>query len=243
MKQDRENLITVLDAGSAKVCVLVAEVQDGVLRYRGHGVGKAKGMRKGLIADLGPASEVINEVALTAERIAKAPIESAIVGIGGTHVRGINSRGGISMGNRMREITREEVRAAVDRARSIPLPPDREVLHLLPQDFIVDDLFDFPVSIRRREMRHLVRMGLLKGRAGRCAGDIGLTGGMARQRAEAVGQAQHVRHRDVGDREGPAGEPLALGQNLLHPPQTEELEKIVQPLPDRPALGLPGRRP
>ncbi len=59
MKQDRENLITVLDAGSAKVCVLVAEVQDGVLRYRGHGIGKAKGMRKGLIADLGPAAEVM----------------------------------------------------------------------------------------------------------------------------------------------------------------------------------------
>jgi cell division protein FtsA len=139
MKQDRENLITVLDAGSAKVCVLVAEVQDGVLRYRGHGVGKAKGMRKGLIADLGPAAAVINEVALQAERVAKAPIESAIVGIGGTHVRGVNSRGGISMGNRMREITREEVRAAVDRARSISLPPDREVLHLLPQEFLVDD--------------------------------------------------------------------------------------------------------
>jgi len=55
------------------------------------------------------------------------------------HVRGINSRGGISMGSRMREITREEIRAAVDRARSVPLPPDREVMHLLPQEFILDD--------------------------------------------------------------------------------------------------------
>ena len=62
-----------------------------------------------------------------------------MVGIGGTHVRGVNSRGGISMGSRMREITREEVRAAVDRARSVALPPDREVLHLLPQEFILDD--------------------------------------------------------------------------------------------------------
>jgi cell division protein FtsA len=139
MKQDHDNLITVLDAGSAKICVLVAEVQDGVLRYRGHGVGRAKGMRKGAIADLGPAADSINETALEAERVAKSPIESAIVGIGGTHVRGVNSRGGISMGSRMREITREEVRAAVDRARSISLPPDREVLHLLPQEFLVDD--------------------------------------------------------------------------------------------------------
>src|ERR1700744_3687013 len=139
MNQKQENLITVLDAGSAKSVVLVAELQDGVLRYRGHGLEQSKGMRKGLIAELGPAAEVINRAALTAERMTKAGIETAGVGIGGTHLRGINSRGGISMGSRMREITREEVRAAVDRARSVALPPDREILHLLPQEFILDD--------------------------------------------------------------------------------------------------------
>ncbi len=139
MNQKQENLITVLDAGSSKSVVLVAEFHDGVLRYRGHGVEVSRGMRKGLISELGPASEAINKAALTAERVAKAAIETCVVGIGGTHVRGINSRGGISMGSRMREITREEIRAAVDRARSIALPPDREVLHLLPQEFILDD--------------------------------------------------------------------------------------------------------
>jgi cell division protein FtsA len=139
VKQKPDNLITVLDAGSSKSIVLVAEIQDGVLRYRGHGIEASQGMRKGLISELGPAAEAINKAALTAERVARAGIETCVVGIGGTHVRGINSRGGISMGSRMREITREEVRAAVDRARSIALPPDREVLHLLPQEFILDD--------------------------------------------------------------------------------------------------------
>jgi cell division protein FtsA len=139
MKPNVDSLITVLDAGSAKSVVLVAEVQDGVLRYRGHGLEPSKGMRKGLIAELGPAAEAINQAALAAERAARVTIETAVVGIGGTHVRGINSRGGISMGSRMREITREEVRAAVDRARSIALPPDRELLHLLPQEYILDD--------------------------------------------------------------------------------------------------------
>jgi cell division protein FtsA len=139
MNPRQENLITVLDAGSTKSCVLVAELQDGVLRYRGHGIEASRGMRKGLIAELGPAAEAINKAALTAERVARAGIETVVVGIGGTHVRGVNSRGGISMGSRMREITREEVRAAVDRARSVALPPDREVLHLLPQEFILDD--------------------------------------------------------------------------------------------------------
>ncbi|AFL89653.1 cell division protein FtsA [Terriglobus roseus DSM 18391] len=139
MKEKNDNLITVLDAGSSKSCVLVAELQDGVLRYRGHGIEKSKGMRKGLIAELGPAADAINRAALTAERITNMGIETAVVGVGGTHVRGINSRGGISMGSRMREITREEVRAAVDRARSVALPADREILHLLPQEFILDD--------------------------------------------------------------------------------------------------------
>jgi cell division protein FtsA len=139
MNARQESLITVVDAGSSKICVLVAELQDGVLRYRGHGIEMARGMRKGLIAELGPAAEAINKAALTAERVARGSIETAVVGIGGTHVRGVNSRGGISMGSRMREITREEVRAAVDRARSVALPPDREVLHLLPQEFILDD--------------------------------------------------------------------------------------------------------
>jgi cell division protein FtsA len=134
-----DNLIVVLDAGSQKSLVLVAEIADGALRYRGHGLEPSQGMRKGLIADLKPAAEAINRAALAAEKAARATIETAVVGIGGTHVRGINSRGGISMGSRMREITRDEIRAAVDRARSVPLPPDREVMHLLPQEFILDD--------------------------------------------------------------------------------------------------------
>jgi cell division protein FtsA len=134
-----DNLITVLDAGSSKSCVLVAELLDGVLRYRGHGVESSKGMRRGVIADLGPAAAAINAAALTAEKSTKAPIETAVVGIGGPHIRGMNSQGGISMGSRMKEITREDVRSAIDRARSVGLAPDREVLHLLPQQFILDD--------------------------------------------------------------------------------------------------------
>ncbi len=139
MTQRSENLITVLDAGSHKSIVLVAEVLDGALRYRGHGIERSMGMRKGLIAEIAPAADAINKAGQAAEKSANGMIESVVVGIGGSHVRGINSRGGISLGTRMREITREEVRAAVDRARSVALPPDREILHLLPQEFILDE--------------------------------------------------------------------------------------------------------
>jgi cell division protein FtsA len=71
--------------------------------------------------------------------VAGAAVEHAIVGIGGAHVRGVNSHGGISLGTRPREIGRDEIKQAVERARAIPLPADREVLHLLPQEFILDD--------------------------------------------------------------------------------------------------------
>ena len=139
MSQKADNLIAVLDVGSAKTRVLIAEVNDGALRYRGHGIVDSAGTRKGVIADLRPAVKTINQAATLAEDSADATIERCVIGIGGPHIRGLNSRGGISLGSRMREITREEVRAAVDRARSISLPPDREIVHLLPQQFILDE--------------------------------------------------------------------------------------------------------
>lgn len=139
MNQKADNLIVVLDAGSSKVSVLVAELLDGVLRYRGHGIEPARGMRKGVISELKAAGEAINLASIEAEKKTKAPIESVVAGIGGPHIRGINCQGGLQMGSRMKEITREDVRSAIDRARSVGLAADREVLHLLPQQFLLDD--------------------------------------------------------------------------------------------------------
>ena len=162
-----DNLITVLDAGSAKICVLVAEMNDGVLRYRGHGVEVARGMRRGLISDLRPATDAINAAALAAEKAAKAPIETAVVGIGGHHIRGLNSEGGISMGSRMKEITKEDVRAAIDRARSVEIASDREVLHLLPQQFILDkqDGIHDPVGMVGTQLEVNLHMSTCSGSA------------------------------------------------------------------------------
>lgn len=139
MSQQPDNTIAVLDAGSSKVRALVAEIHEGALRYRGHGVVDSAGMRKGLIADLSPAASALDRAAIMAEDSAQTTIEKCVVAVGGPHIRGVNSRGGISLGTRMREITREDVRAAIDRARSIALPADRDVLHLLPQQFILDE--------------------------------------------------------------------------------------------------------
>ena len=139
MGSQTEHLITAIDVGSAKTCVLAAEVTDGGLRYRGHGVAESRGSRKGVIVELDKAVAAIQQAVEQAEDIAGAPIEHATVGIAGAHVRGVNSQGGVSFGTRAREITRDEIRMAVDKARTVALPTDREVLHLLPQEFILDD--------------------------------------------------------------------------------------------------------
>src|ERR1700678_958387 len=139
MAKQQGNVLTAVDVGSAKTCALMAEVTDGGLRYRGHGVAQSRGSRKGVIVELEKAVAAIQKAVEAAEDVAGAAVEHAIVGIGGSHVRGINSHGGITLGTRPREIGRDEIKQAVERARAIPLPADREVLHLLPQEFILDD--------------------------------------------------------------------------------------------------------
>lgn len=138
MGSQTENLLTVIDVGSAKTCVIVAEVNEYALRYRGHGISDSRGMRKGVIADLDKAVDSIKKAVEEAENVAQVPVERAIVGVAGSHIRGVNSHGGVVLGGRTREISRDDVRAAVEKARSVPLPEDREPLHLLPQEFIVD---------------------------------------------------------------------------------------------------------
>lgn len=139
MANQHANLLAVIDVGSAKTCALVAETTDNGLRYRGHGVAESRGSRKGVIVDLDKAVSSIQKAVETAEDAAGAPIEHALVGVAGSHVRGLNSHGGITFGTRPREIAKEEIRMAVDKARAISLPADREILHLLPQEFILDE--------------------------------------------------------------------------------------------------------
>jgi cell division protein FtsA len=139
MPNQQGSFITAIDVGSAKTFALVAEVTDCGLRYRGHGVAESRGSRKGVIVELDKAVASIQKAVEAAEDIAGAAVEHAIVGIGGAHIRGVNSHGGISLGTRPREIGRDEIKQAVERARAIPLPADREILHLLPQEFILDD--------------------------------------------------------------------------------------------------------
>src|SRR5207302_10519478 len=138
MGNQQGTFLTAIDVGSAKTCALMTEATDVGLRYRGHGVAESRGSRKGVIVELDKAVAAIQKAVEAAEDTAGAAVEHALVGIGGAHVRGMNSHGGISLGTRPREIGRDEIKQAVERARAIPLPLDRGILHLLPQEFILD---------------------------------------------------------------------------------------------------------
>src|SRR5216117_2403574 len=100
MANQYQHLLTAIDVGSAKTCALIAEVTDSGLRYRGDGVSESRGSRKGVIVELDKAIAAIQKAVEAAEDIAGAPVEHATVGVGGAHVRGLNSHGGISLGTR-----------------------------------------------------------------------------------------------------------------------------------------------
>ncbi|MGD0404313.1 MAG: cell division protein FtsA [Candidatus Acidiferrales bacterium] len=135
----KERHIVALDIGSTKTCALIGELgDDGGVKFAALGAAESKGWRKGQIVNLDLAVSSIRRAVEEAETIVGVPVESALIGVAGTHVRGVNSRGGITVGTRPRDIQREDVRRAVEAARGIQLPEDREVLHVLPQEFSLD---------------------------------------------------------------------------------------------------------
>lgn len=134
----KDKYVVGLDIGSTKTCVLLAELDGEQVKFLGLGAAESKGLRKGLIVNLDSTVSSIRRAVEEAEGVANVPVESAVLGVAGNHVRGVNSRGGVSLGPRPRDIEREDVKRAIDTARNIALPEDREVLHVLPHEFIVD---------------------------------------------------------------------------------------------------------
>jgi len=134
----KDKYLVGLDIGSTKTSVLIAEIEGESLKFLALGAAESKGLRKGLIVNLDSTVSSIRRAVEEAEGVANVPVEEALIGVAGNHVRGVNSRGGISLGPRPRDIERDDVRRAVDAARNISLPEDREILHVLPHEFLVD---------------------------------------------------------------------------------------------------------
>jgi len=139
----RDRYIVGLDIGSNKTCVLVCQPapDSGKLEVAGLGVAESKGWRKGVIVNLDAAVLAIKKAVEAAEAAAGVPVDSAYVGVAGVHIRGVNSRGAVVLGKvpkATREVTREDIRRVIQTAQSITLPPDRGLVHVLPQEFLLD---------------------------------------------------------------------------------------------------------
>ncbi len=137
MSSKRDNLIVGLDIGTTKICAIVGNLTDDGLDIVGIGTSPSKGLRKGVVINIESTVEAIRTALQEAELMAGCEIKSVFAGIAGGHIKGFNSQGVIAIKNR--EVTRDDVRRVIDAAKAIAIPMDREVIHILPQEFIIDD--------------------------------------------------------------------------------------------------------
>jgi cell division protein FtsA len=130
-------IIAGLDLGTTKVCAIVAEVTEDGLDVIGVGSVPSRGLRRGVVVNIESTVQAIRAAVEQAETMAGVDIRSVYAGISGSHVAGMNKEGVAAVN--AREVKREDVERVLEQARAIPLGSDREVLHVLPQEYIVDD--------------------------------------------------------------------------------------------------------
>ena len=136
-KGKRENIVVGLDIGTTKICAIVAEVSDGGVDIVGIGTHPSKGLRKGVVINIDATVESIRKAVEEAELMAGVEINSVYCGIAGSHIRGFNSHGIVAVKNR--EVSENDMKRVIDAARAVAIPMDREIIHVLPQEFIVDE--------------------------------------------------------------------------------------------------------
>jgi cell division protein FtsA len=133
----KDSLVVGLDIGTTKICTVVAELADGQINIIGLGTHPSKGLRKGVVINIDSTVQSIKKAVEEAELMAGVHLSSVYAGIAGGHIKGINSHGVIAVKNK--EITPSDVKRVIDAASAVAIPMDREVIHIIPQEFIVDD--------------------------------------------------------------------------------------------------------
>jgi len=133
-------IITGLDIGTTKVCVVIGQINDlGNIDIIGVGVAPSSGLRRGVVVNIDNTVNSINKAVEEAELMAGIEVESVYTGIAGGHIKSFNNRGVVAVSSKSKEITKADVERVIDSARAISIPIDREVIHVIPQEFIVDD--------------------------------------------------------------------------------------------------------
>jgi cell division protein FtsA len=136
----RERLICGLDIGSAKICMVIARpIADGRLEIVNTGYAQSSGLFKGVVVDLEAAAEAIRKAASEAEVKSGISVDWVTLGISGEHVQSYNCHGAVPIEGKRHEVSAEHMTQVIKAAQSIPLPPNREIIHILPQEFLLDN--------------------------------------------------------------------------------------------------------
>lgn len=134
----RERLVVGLDVGTTKICCLVANVADEIIEIIGMGMAPSRGLEKGVVVDIGRTIQSIKKAVEEAENMADVRVEEVYAGIAGKHIRSINNSATVSITRRDRVISEEDVARVIEAARTMPFPPDVELIHTIPRQYIVD---------------------------------------------------------------------------------------------------------
>ncbi len=130
------DIVVGLDIGTTKICAVVGEASDEQLEIIGVGVHPSVGLRKGVVVNIESTVNSIREAVKEAELMAGCEINGVYIGIAGSHIKGFNSDGAIAI--KGEEVTQEDIERVIDAARALAIPLDREVIHILPQEYVVD---------------------------------------------------------------------------------------------------------
>lgn len=133
----KDNIVVGLDIGTTKICAIVGEVTDDGIDIIGIGSAPSTGLRKGVVINIASTVESIRRAVKEAELMAGCEISTVYTGIAGGHIRGFNSHGIVAVKDN--EITQADVTRVIDAAKAVAIPMDREVIHILPQEFLIDD--------------------------------------------------------------------------------------------------------
>jgi cell division protein FtsA len=143
-----------IDLGTTKISVLIGEVsRKGEIRIIGVGTSPSDGIKKGIVVNIDRAADCVVRARIDAEKMAGVEIRGVCAGISGAHIKSFNSRGVIAIPNSRREVNVKDVARVTEAARSIALPYDREIIHTIPQDFVVDDQDGIRDPVKMSAMR------------------------------------------------------------------------------------------
>jgi cell division protein FtsA len=161
-KRDDRHLIVGLDIGTSKVVAIVAEVSlESRLEVIGIGSSTSRGLKRGVVVNIESTVQSIQRAIEEAELMAGCEINSVFTGIAGSHIRSLNSHGIVAI--RDKEVSASDVERVIDAARAVAIPADQRVLHVLPQEFIIDAQEGIPEPIGMSGVRLEAKVHLVTG--------------------------------------------------------------------------------